>query len=426
MSLRGIVVVAIFIVIFVRCFGNPFFALMTYVFCGYVRPERFTYGETLQFRLYMVLGIILLISFLLRKRKDVVLPCKRSYIAVVLIAVFATISSFNAQVDSSLSFQWSNTLVTIAVVSYILRIMLVERGTIEGYLVAILSGSSFIALWSFQQHFLGNVRLEEVAGGNFNDSNSIAMLMVQIIPLLLYLTFNETGLSRQRSLRLCYGAVAAVAVSVIIFSESRAGFLGCGLSIAVLLMGLSFKQRFRAFLALLVMFPIFMMVSSSVENYKERVKIDSMAEETGGREVIWPLALHAFKEHKLTGVGQQNFKYLARGYAESLGLQGIWFRQADAHNTFLLYAAEGGGGQVAAFIALIIFFFLDCRFLILSKDAPCEKMLYWALAASMVGLVVTNCFHSYPAHENILFFLVIPECIRNIKHNVRRDAYNLV
>ena len=425
MGVRGVLILFVFLFIFYKAFKSPYFGALAYVFCGFVRPDRLTYEQSQDFHLYMVLGCIVILSFLLRKKLEVYLPYRRTFICVFLIAAFGTLSSFFAQIDPRISFQWSNTLVTICIVTYILRVVIVEKGSINGYILTMLAGGSFIAVWSFEQHFRGNERLEEVAGGAFNESNAIAMLMVQILPLLAYYAYCQTSISRKAKYRICYAGLALITIGVVIFTESRAGLIGCALALFIFACSLNGKYRAYSIIAMFVVVPIIFSMMKTVEGFEDRMQVENMTKQTGGREILWKTAYEAFSDFPLTGVGQQNFKYMARDYAEKLGEENIWFRLGDAHNTFLLYAAEGGVGQVTAYIFAIVFFFCDIFWLFRHTEPdPRQKMFYWTLAASMAGLVVVNIFHSYPAHENIINFLIIPECLRNIYFNERNNAYN--
>jgi len=317
----------------------------------------------------------------------------------------------------TISFNYNIVMMKIWVFTFLMTRTINTTKKFNWFIIVNLIGIGFLSIWGFQQHFLGNVRLEEVGGGNYASSNSLAAAVVQFVPVFVALSFVKKW--RYKIILLL---VSITMIGVIVFTESRAAFVGA--AIAGLILMLRSKKSFQFVIITLLIIGAFYYVAINVAGYTERVSPGSMEKEKySERVILWKAAWNIAKDHPVTGVGLQNFQfYSARYIKEELGAERVSFSRGDAHNTFLLILAEGGFGAFFLLLLMIFIFFKDIRSLrkIFNNNSEYTHLLI-GIEAGMVAFLFANMFHSMAYMENFYWFLFLPSILKSIIHQGQYD-----
>jgi putative inorganic carbon (hco3(-)) transporter len=186
-------------------------------------------------------------------------------------------------------------------------------------------------------------RLRGAVGGFMENPNDLAMNLVVFMAPALFLMFHEHRLVR----RLFAAAIVLAMAIAIVFTKSRAGFIGVGAMGLVVVYymlrerpGVIFALIFVGLVAMPVMPSAFWDRMSSITNPDE--------DETGSREQriqLYKQGLAVFAEHPLTGVGAGQF--------ENYDGEMMTTRWRATHNVWLQIAAELGIFGVLTFGFLV-------------------------------------------------------------------------
>ena len=114
------------------------------------------------------------------------------------------------------------------------------------------------------------------------------------------------------------------------------------------------------------------------------------------RLLIWGGAVQMIASNPILGVGYGAFPYLIHLYAPGLGEQ---FR--DAHNSYLLIAAEMGIPTLLVFLWIVGLIFWKTRWLYRHARDPFFKAMALGWLAGLAGLLVANLFGSRLHSEEI-------------------------
>ncbi|MCL5435647.1 MAG: O-antigen ligase family protein [Patescibacteria group bacterium] len=206
--------------------------------------------------------------------------------------------------------------------------------------------------------------------GTWQHPSYLGMYLAMMLPVGVYLLFQDSRAGRLEKILVWLGLVAIGAVLLLTNTRSSAlaGSLGAGLVFVFAVFGQGLKsegQRFGARFAVLglavaagILLYQFVFVSeiyskpqasrvdASATIWGRFLRTDSMSTESlVQRSELYKLAWQEFVSHPLTGIGAKNFSYAVE---EKFG-QGT-----DAHNVFLQFLAETGILGTLSFVALFL------------------------------------------------------------------------
>ncbi|MFQ5753639.1 MAG: DUF5935 domain-containing protein, partial [bacterium] len=244
MALKGILYLLLTFVGIGATFRYPFAGIITFVLTNYLRPEIFSYGALVPFRIPLVVSVVTVISLVVH-RNDVrsfrthspILP------SLFLMLFFLHLSGYTA-VNMDLSLHWDYEILKILAFCYVAIVLIDSENRLKKFLYANMIGAGFLAIWGFQQHFAGNVRLEKVGGGATDNSNGLATLFVLLLPLFIYLISN-----RKYWIKVMGMIMSGFLLADIIFTQSRAAFFAAGVMLIYIFLRL--KTRTKYFFVLL-------------------------------------------------------------------------------------------------------------------------------------------------------------------------------
>jgi|GEM_PF-6416852 len=416
MGLRAIFILTIVAIGIYYTFRKPYFGLILFTLMTYIRPERLSYEQLRPFRLFLVVSICALLAYIFNKTEQETLENHSKVVFwLFALAILKLLSTPFAVVSMEWSFKYATDFLKIAIFCYLMTKMLTSEDKVKWFLVANLIGVAFIALWGFEQHFRGNVRLEKVAGGNYAESNAIGALFAQFAPIFLSLFFVIKKKYRYVSLVMVF-----ILIADIIFTQSRAALLGVVIGLFSFWLLVPLRIKAALMIILVISMPWIKNAVVGTEGYVDRINrtIEEEHESGADRVPIWIAGLHMVKDHPIIGVGQQNFQFLSKQYCINLGLKHSFRRLGDAHNLFLLTAAETGIFGFIALIAAFIYHFADIRYLkkawLTDVEYSHYKPILIGLQGGMLAFMVCSMFHSLSILENLYWFLVVPGLMKNI------------
>lgn len=226
--------------------------------------------------------------------------------------------------------------------------------------------------------------------GIYLDPNHMAMALVFLVPVA------ATMVLRGKTLEKLIGAVGLLAaLTGIVVSQSRGGFLG--LSLAMVIWALREKQRVRTFTAFGVLLTLFLVFSpksfwnrtQTITDYQEDVS-------AMGRIHAWEVGRAINEDKPLLGVGGGAFVYAWPLYAPVEARNEAFV----AHNVFL--AMIGELGWVGFF--LFLFFVAGCLTAgYRAGDAPVGGPWIRAVFAGAVGYLLCDMSAGYVTSAHFFF-----------------------
>jgi O-antigen ligase len=226
-------------------------------------------------------------------------------------------------------------------------------------------------------------RLAGMLGGNYSNSNDLALTMVISLPLCLGLLLLTTN-----RLWKAAWALAMLAMAYVVFlTGSRAGFIALMITAVVCLWHFAIRGGRRYILALVPMVGVILWLSSG-DILSRRLKgtVDKKEDAAFGsaqqREQLFWRSIEITKEHPLFGVGPGNFEQLS----------GVWH---ESHNTFTQLSSEGGLPALILYVLILWLGFTNLRKTKrLASRRTESRLLAEALHASLIGYIIGSVFAS--------------------------------
>lgn len=231
--------------------------------------------------------------------------------------------------------------------------------------------------------------------GVYADPNRTAMNLGIIVPLAVaFLARKESGWV----MRIACAVAVALAMTSLVLSYSRGGFLG--VSVAMAVWALREKRKLRSVLVGAVL-ALGLVIFAPQTFWARNETVATFQEDASamGRVHAWQVASRISLDKPLLGVGAGGFRFAWPLYAPPEAT-----RAYVAHNVFLDVIGELG------FVGLLLFLVFAGGATGAAFEASKDSELGWlarALAASMAGYLVCNLFAGYilSAHLYVLFGL---------------------
>ena len=428
MAIKAILYLIIAIVAWSLTFWKPYIGILYFVFTYFLRPTTIAYNQLNAIRIPLVTALVTLAAWGFGSKNE--RSNKSSTITFMFLYFLITLISTLFAVNLSESWKYNITFFKMLLFCFLTFKLIDTRRKLNHFVLMMLVGTAFLAVWGFDQHFRGNDRLEGIGGVRSNSSNDHAGRMVLFLPYCIYYFVY----SKNKLKKLIAIIGSALFTVNIIFTQSRGGLLGC----IVVYSNILFRTpglRKKATVWILIPIMAFIIFSNfSSESYINRMKTifhhDGSADgDIEGRRSFWKSAFEIFKDYSLTGVGQENFKFLVSSYTDNfsqhIGMTGN--KQRDTHNTYLKVLAEGG---IFAFVfySLMILSAL-CNFVSarkISKSTDDKELLQYSLAgeAGLMGLIICAVFTSYNYFEPFFWVMTLSNVIKNISNSPSESSYD--
>jgi O-antigen ligase len=350
-------------------FVDPYYGVIGYTFISIIRPEQLTWGVSSINNVFAVAIISLVISSILRNEKLLVAVKQPFFICFIIFTISLYCSTFTSGYtifgETRGNFYYLNQLPQILCFCICLYAVLsrVDSDQLQKYVIITLSFITFMGIWGIDQNSRGNIGAEGLFG---YDRCAVTSVFVMYLPIAYFFVNNQ-----KLSLKLFGILSLLVCFTLIILTESRAGFLGLSVVIALLFWYSRSKALFLRW-ALLLLLLGFMITP---EGYFSRFDTMQTQDVTGNeitdyssasRLLMWKVALKMIADRPLVGVGNLNFSKANKDYSTAFegtvdkqlynttfgfnGEQGL----SHTHNTFLNILVEGGLISAVPFFLLFI------------------------------------------------------------------------
>jgi len=335
------------------CLSRPWVGVLVFSWISYMNPHRYAWGFVRSFPIALIVALATLVGLVATKDKSS-LPKDNALILMGmlwLLFVFTTYFAINQDAAWSHLNQVSKIFLMIYVsvilindptkLRYLLLVMALSLGLIglKGGIWAMLSG--------------GAHRVYGPAGTFVGDNNDLALALNMALPLLLYLSKDES----RRWLKLLLKVTFVMSIVAIIFTYSRGGFLALGLVAFLLLIKAKYKSL--AVIALGIGFLVAMWIVPA--KWGDRMNTIQTYEEDGsamGRINAWKMAWNLALDRPLTGGGFETFtRQTFRKYAPEPN------NVHDAHSNYFEMLGEQGFIGLGIYSLLIASCIIRLRFL---------------------------------------------------------------
>jgi O-antigen ligase len=272
---------------------------------------------------------------------------------------------------------------------------------------------------------VGAVKKGIGTGGFLGDENDLCMALNMVLPFTFFLALSAPKLSK----KIYYVSLACLFLFVIVYTNSRGGFIG------LVATGLYcwWKSRNKllsgAVAALLILF----MALAAPPAYWEEIR--SIPEEntpanpygTGAARIYkWKVAWGMFLDNPVMGVGQGNYPWNVGEYELKLGFEeGFHYRSMAgraAHSLYFTLLAELGLIGAVLFASMIVLTVRNLRFIQKSDGTGSTgaggalpfASLGMALEAGLLGYLVTGIFISVLYYPNFWLLMGFTLSLRKI------------
>ena len=361
--MRQILLYAVIVPLVLAILRNPFAGILAYTGINIVRPEMLFWGGAQGSLLHKLVFISLAVSYLVnRGEKFLKLLCYREVLLLFWMC-FAVVISLNLSEYPlhQRAYYYAMELCKLALFGTLLAGVLLTEKRILIYERFYLGLFSFLALWGIDQHFRGNVRLEDI--GDF-DSNGLAAILVLALPLGLNL-----AISGASKLEKYLGVASTITlVLAVIFTQSRGGLLGMAVCMLVLFLRSQSKKKFlmvgAVTAALVIPFLTESYVSRMSTISSDREDLDYSA---ASRIVLWQAGLMLFKDNPVFGAGLLTFPIAVPQYKDRFGdddpdlIKYTFNGTKVSHSTYVQMLSEGGLFLFIPYLWLILGTLADNR-----------------------------------------------------------------
>ncbi|MCL2790722.1 MAG: O-antigen ligase family protein [Desulfobulbus sp.] len=369
---------------------RPFWGLAIYLSANIIRPDALFWGQDTGMILFKVSIAGTLLGFLRSGENKTEALAVREWWLALWGCLAMTVSVLFADLpDAPLVWTYVGDSYRALIVYWLLLGLLQKKQQALQLIDILLLMAMLLSLWGWQQHFGGNPRLDDLGG--LGETNTVAAFGALFLPLALHKIFTADKWWQK-----IFGLDTAILIAgMIIFTNSRGGFLGLAAGCLYLLL-ISRKRIWLGICYCLVFLAVIPLLS---EQYIARLStIDSNTQNpeqeysAGSRQVLWHAGWLMFKDHPIFGVGLLNFAPAKMPYAAQLygkfdsDLLDYTFatRGKVGHSTwFGQVLPEGGLFLAIPFFWLIMSFFWRARKLQWTRP-PTEETL--PLHDGLIGL----------------------------------------
>ena len=390
---------------------RPFYGLCIYIGFNILRPEMLFWGSHSANIIFKVSLICSFIGFLrLQSNPRSMLSCREFWLLLAVWAASAISLVMAEYVWEARAWYYSTELLKLWIVGCLILGVAYKAEHLLKLQYVVMGAISVLSLWGIEQHFLGNARLEGMGGSAYGDSNGVAAAGVLYFPIAL----NNFLTAPDKKKKGIWLISTVLIVGLIIFTQSRGGFLGLIAGVAYLFLRTRKKKTLVAVctLAALVASPFL------AQEYTKRLEtITAEGEErdfsSGSRLVLWNAGVLMFMDHPIFGVGLLNFAKTKGPYKQPLmgkfdqELLDYSFRGYKVgHGTYFTQLMAEGGLLLTIPYLWLIGGFLIGALRVRKRDPTDENRDLADLLAGMEAGVVGHCLSIM--FINALFFYFLP------------------
>ncbi|MDD4894965.1 MAG: O-antigen ligase family protein, partial [Candidatus Omnitrophica bacterium] len=237
-------------------------------------------------------------------------------------------------------------------------------------------------------------------GGVFEQPNTLGGFFVYA--MFLFLGFFFTYFPNYRSLFMLIPFLVCFRGIMVTFS--RGAYLGCGFG-AIATTFFKSKILFAAGILLIIfalLNPVLLPAGlryrmSSTYGDQDKIisfDVEDIADKSATRRIlIWRGAIDMIKEYPIFGVGYGLFPHMISSYAA--------VNESDAHNTYLILAAEMGAPALVIFLLILLMLIKNSWWLYIKTQDRFVRATALGILGGLFGLLMVNMFGSRLNSEEV-------------------------
>jgi len=399
-----------------------FWCLVFFTFIVFVAPQNI-YATLQPLHLAKASAILALAAYAGRKlsRREPILPVGPEFRLLTALTVLAVLSipfslwpggSFGVLTDLYLK----SVLVFILTAQVITSVLRLRQ--MLWWLLLFCFGISIIAMAGYQQGNLAEgYRMQGAWGGISSNPNDFALTINLIIPFAVALFMLNQGFVKKTII----AAFLIVAVSAILATYSRGGFITLGTVVSLILFrNIAGRKALISALPILLMVIVFVVLTP--EGYGTRLEsiADPSKDKFGSATARWTSMVRTFDviaEHPLLGVGM-GMNILA------LNEKGLFWTQA--HNVYLELASEIGLPGLLVFVLLVWRLLKGLRHVQTERQGDVRNLELSSLAGaceiSLLAFCVAALFHPVAYQFYFYYIAGFAMALKGISERMERVA----
>lgn len=350
MPLRSILFMAFFLGSSAASLIHPTAGVICYLVLYHVYPQTTWWGKSIAFlglRYTFLCGVAIAVGATLnanrlRFGRHFLLPVEVGMVVMFLAMVLSTATGtgWDARTEEFL-----DKMAKVFLFAFLLSHVVVTRRALWQVVVVLVLMALYLgheAHIAPRGAFEGN-RLNGIGGPDFQDSNGLSIHLCALLPFLL-VVFRHKGWGFKALAFLAAGYT----VNAILLCRTRSvAVAGIAAAAMAVLYAPRHHRRWSVGLLCLGLLGVLLLSDQSYWNRVSTILHERHGQSVSDRLVIWGGAWQMIKDNPL-GVGIGHFQAQIGRYTASLGVV-----KRDAHNSYLLCAAETGLPGIAAYLATL-------------------------------------------------------------------------
>ncbi|MFH1097648.1 MAG: O-antigen ligase family protein [Candidatus Desantisbacteria bacterium] len=408
-SIRGSLIMAIFIIGIVGIFINPFIGIIGTVWVYFFLPGSVWYMAGLKWmHPLLVFMLLTAVSWLLKMltTRNISVVCPPQVWILIMMLITMVFSSFYAEFPA-VSWKSNKDFIELIIIFFVFVNLInsPKRLNIVFWLIAIPCG--YLALQGCRSYFLeGANRLENIGEAQIKGSNELSSAIAMVIPFLFYKFFSKKKWEK----------MFAFLIFPIIFCIVIASSRGASLQVALMIILILFKTKLSPKVLISVGIVVLIALIFAPSQYWGRMKTLEHCDQEGSASVrveLYKTGWRMWKDYPVLGVGPDNFRYMCKKY-----YQGTGTNVRVSHNTYIQLLSETGIIGFLFYMGFIFLILKDLRFV--RKHAPFEidgiqvKNIAFALEISLYGFLLYWMFGNRVYYVLPYFFYALSVSLKNI------------
>ncbi|PIX16121.1 hypothetical protein CO110_10300 [Candidatus Desantisbacteria bacterium CG_4_9_14_3_um_filter_40_11] len=409
-SIRGSLIISIFIIGLVGIFINPFIGVVGTVLVYFFLPGGAWYMAGSEWMhpilVFMVLTTICwLLKMLTTRNMSISCP---SQVWILILMLLSMISSSFFAGYPAVSWKLNNDFFNLMLIFFIFVNLInsPNRLNLVFWIIALCCG--YLSLQGCRSFFMtGYDRLENIGEAQLKGSNELSSALAMVIPFLFYKFFSKKKWEK----------IFALLIFPIMFCIVIASSRGASLQVALMIILILFKTKLSSRVWIFMGITVLIVLSFAPAQYWERMKTlkNCQSEESAfSRIELYKAGWSMWKDYPILGVGPGNFRYICKQY-----YQGPGSKARVSHNTYFQLLSETG---IIGFLLYMLFIFLilkDLRFVrqryaLVEVDGIQIKNIALALEISLYGFLLYWMFGDRVYYVLPYFFYALSVALKNI------------
>lgn len=407
----------------------PFYGLCIYIGFNIIRPEMLFWGESSNNIIFKICFIATFIGYLRTRSNPKKLLSYPEFWLLFWIWVACVLSLLLSEYPlEPKAWYYCNELLKLWLLGCLILGICYKKEHVVKLEMILIGCMTFIAVWGVEQYFGGNPRLEGLGGDSWGDSNSVAAVGVLFFPVALNYAITANGYKK----KLISLFSTIVIVAMIIFTQSRGGFLGLLFAYSSFVFFCPYNKKKLIVAGAVVCLLVSPFLAKTYIQRLETISFESHEADlsAGSRPVLWQAGLLMFIDHPIFGAGLLNFPQAKEQYKNQLSdkidqeLLEYSFRDYKVGHGFYFtqLMAEGGLLLTIPYTLLIGGFFIGA-WRVRKKSYHDDDLQLIGLLAGVEAGIVGHCICIIFINALFLYFLPIQLLIgRQIVRNLEASS----